>query len=245
MADYVNEVETVVLLTVFLRTVFFYFTVLVFVRLMGKREIGQLSPFDLVVSIMIAEAAVMAIDDPNRSIWMGIIPVTALAGLQIGISWLCLKYPTIQTMVNGQPTVIIEGGKINEENMRRSRFTVHELMEQLRLQNAPALADVEYAILEMSGKLSVMPTVKARNLQPSDLKLDLPQEGLPATLIVDGIINQEGLKVINRDKHWLMDQLQQNRITDPGSIFVAAVDRAGKLWIQQREDTQQNGDLQP
>ncbi len=234
MTGYVNEVDHV-LLTVLLRTIFFYFAVLILVRLMGKREIGQLSPFDLVVAIMIAEAAILPIDDPGRSIWMGIVPITALAGLQIAISLVCMKCPTIGALVNGRPTVIIEGGKINEKNMRRARFTIHELMEQLRLQNAPSLSDVEYAILEMSGRLSVLPTVRARNLQPSDLELNLPREGLPASLIVYGVINDEGLRVINRDREWLMQQLEQEDIPDQESILVAAVDRAGQLWIQKKE----------
>ncbi len=227
------------LFTVFLRTVLFYFVVLVMVRLMGKREVGQLSPFDLVVSIMIAEAAVFAIEDPNLSVWHGIIPILTLAILQVLISLICLKYPTIQALFNGRPSVVVERGRINQKNMRRARYTLHELMEQLRLQGTPAISDVEYAILEMSGKLSVLPKAQSRPLQPSDIGLKPPVEGLPVTLVVDGTVNQEGLGTLNQDEAWLQQQLKTHHISDVRQVFMAAVDRSGQLWIQQRDNTTQ------
>lgn len=225
------------LVTVFLRTMLFYFVVLVMVRLMGKREVGQLSPFDLVVSIMIAEAAVFAIEDPALSVWHGVIPILTLAILQILISLICLRYPTVQALFNGRPSVIIERGRLNQKNMRRARYTLHELMEQLRLQGTPAISDVEYAILEMSGKLSVLPKAESRPVQPSDMGLKPPVEGLPVTLVVDGTVNKEGLRTLNQDEAWLHQQLRAHQISDIQQVFMAAVDRLGNLWIQERENT--------
>lgn len=224
------------LFNVFARTVLFYFVVLIMVRLMGKREVGQLSPFDLVVSIMIAEAAVFAIEDPTLSVWHGVIPILTLAFLQVLISLICLKYPTIQALFNGRPSVVIEKGRINQKNMRRARYTLHELMEQLRLQGTPAISDVEYAILEMSGQLSVLPKAASRPVQPSDIGLEPPVEGLPVTIVVDGTVNKEGLRTLNQDEAWLMQQLESHQISDVQQVLLAAVDRGGNLWIQEREN---------
>ncbi len=236
-AQYSDEVNPGVqdLLTVFLRTILFYFVALVLIRLMGKREVGQLSPFDLVVAIMIAEAAVFVIDDPNTPIWTGLIPMATLAGLQIIISYLCLKFPQIMSLVNGRPTIIIENGQINEQNMRKARYTVHELMEQLRQQQNPSLPDVQYAILEMSGSLSVIPKTKSRPVQVSDLNLDLPSESLPAALVVDASINYDGLHALGRDRQWLVEQLQKIGAPELSEILVAAVDPNGNFWWQRRQ----------
>ncbi len=218
----------------FLRTLFFYFAILVVIRLMGKREVGQLSPFDLVVSIMIAEAAIVPIEDTQKPIMSGLLPILTLTALQMLISILCLKLPALQALINGRPTVVIEDGKINEENMRHARYTIYDLMEQLRLQQTPALNDVEYAILEMSGKLSVLPKANSRALQPSDMGMDLPKEGLPALLVVDGTINDQGLQSVGQDKEWLKTRLQKLGVTDIGDLLVAALDRSGNLFVQHK-----------
>jgi len=223
------------LLTTFGRTMLFYFVALILMRLMGKREVGQLSPFDLVIAIMIAEAAVFVIDDPQMPVLMGIVPMVTLAALQVIISYLCLKHPTIMSLVNGRPTIIIENGKINERNMKMSRYTIHELMEQLRQQGSPSLPDVKYAILEMSGSLSVIPKTESRPVQVSDINLEIPSESLPAALVVDGTINWDGLQALGRDRKWLIKKLNAAGAPEMSELLVAAVDQNEKLWWQKRE----------
>ncbi len=219
---------------VFLRTVFFYFAILILLRIMGKREVGQLSPFDLVVSVLIAESAANSIETLEDPLLVGLIPIVTLTCLQIIISIISLKSKKLQSLINGRPTLLIEDGKINEENMRRSRYTIYELIEQLRLQKTPALNDVEFAILEMSGKLSVLPKANSRAVQPSDMGMNLPKEDLPALLVVDGKVNKQGLQALGNDEDWLHQELEKNGVSDIENLLVASIDRNGKLFIQEQ-----------
>ena len=219
---------------VFLRTVFFYFAILILLRIMGKREVGQLSPFDLVVSVLIAESAANSIETLEDPLLVGLIPIVTLTCLQIIISIISLKSKKLQSLINGRPTLLIEDGKINEENMRRSRYTIYELIEQLRLQKTPALNDVEFAILEMSGKLSVLPKANSRAVQPSDMGMNLSKEDLPALLVVDGTVNKQGLQALGNDEDWLHQELEKNGVSDIENLLVASIDRNGKLFIQEQ-----------
>jgi len=141
----------------FFRTLFMYFFILMVMRLMGKREIGKLSVFDLVVSIMIADLAVIFIENGDQPVIQGILPIVTLMVTQIALSYLSLKNQTVRHLVDGKPAVLIEDGKIREKEMARNRYNLDDLMAQLREKNIDNIADVEFAILETSGKLSVFP----------------------------------------------------------------------------------------
>ncbi|WP_071395883.1 DUF421 domain-containing protein [Bacillus tuaregi] len=186
---------------VILRTIFIYFIILLIFRMMGKREIGELSVFDLVVNIMIAEIAVMAIDEPNIEVMKSIIPIVLLMLIQITMARLSLKSKKFRDIVDGSPTIIINQGQIDESAMRKQRYNFDDLLQQLREKNVHNIADVEFAILEPSGKLSV-------------LEKEKQQEGsLTLPLIIDGQIQQEHLHIINKTELWLRQQLKQKGIT--------------------------------
>lgn len=138
------------------RTVIIYFVVFLIMRSMGKREIGKLSVFDLVISVMIAEIAVIVIEDMERSMWEGIMPMIILLLIQVGIAFIALKNRKIRLWFDGKPSFIIAKGKINREVMRKQRYNLDDLMQQLRENRVSSLADVEFAILETTGKLSVV-----------------------------------------------------------------------------------------
>ncbi|WP_394233076.1 DUF421 domain-containing protein [Niallia oryzisoli] len=190
------------LLTIILRTFITYFIILVIFRFMGKREIGELSVFDLVVNIMIAEIAVMAIDETTIELIKSIVPIVLLMLIQISMARLSLKSKKFRDLVDGSPTIVINQGKIDENAMRKQRYNFDDLLQQLREKNVRNIADVEFAILEPSGKLSVMEKNKS---EEGDLTLPL---------IVDGNIQHDHLRIINKTELWLRQQLKQKGYTD-------------------------------
>ncbi|OXM15387.1 DUF421 domain-containing protein [Paenibacillus herberti] len=141
--------------TLLLRTVLIYFVVFLIMRMMGKREIGKMSVFDVVISFMIAEIAVLVIEDTDRPMLDGIVPMVALMAIQVLIAFISMKNRRIRLLFDGKPSVIIEKGKLNQNEMRKQRYNLDDLLQQLRENQVARVSDVEFAILETSGKLSV------------------------------------------------------------------------------------------
>ncbi|SFA48222.1 Uncharacterized membrane protein YcaP, DUF421 family [Anoxybacillus pushchinoensis] len=183
--------------TIILRTLLLYGVILFIFRMMGKREIGELSILDLVVFIMIGEMAVIAIEQPKDPIFHTLVPMIVLTISQIVFAFFSLKSETFRRLVDGSPTVIISNGKIDEKAMRKQRYNFDDLLVQLREKNVKNIADVEFAILEPSSKLSVFEKEKGKKKTPS---LTLP-------LIKDGVIQEEHLALIHQTPEWLVKQL--------------------------------------
>lgn len=170
------------------RTVLIYFVVFLIMRFMGKREIGKLSVFDLVISVMIAEIAVLVIEDMDRPMWDGILPMVVLLVIQVGIAFIGLKNRRLRLLFDGKPSVIMARGKLNREVMRKQRYNLDDLMQQLRENQVSKISDVEFAILETTGKLSVFPKEEdSSSSHDSSVDLDahtdvpvgMPMEGKP------------------------------------------------------------------
>ncbi len=183
------------LIIVLVKTLFFYWTIVLVYRFMGKREVGELSIVDLIVSILIAELAAMSIEQYKTSIFLSLIPMLILVILQIILAKLSLKHPKLRTLLDGEPSFIIEKGKVNYKELVKQRYNLEDLLTQLREREIKSLEDVDYAILETSGKLSVFQKQKGRNIYP-------------LAIILDGIIQDDTLKAIKRDKIWLEDMLK-------------------------------------
>lgn len=241
-----------------IRTVLIYLIVFLIMRFMGKREIGKLSVLDLVISVMIAEIAVIVIEDTERPITDGVLPMVLLMVIQIGLAYLTLKNRKLRQLIDGKPTVIIERGKLNSEAMRKQRYNLDDLMVQLRENHMPTVADVEFAILETSGKLSVIPKEKPQNNGISsemDSSPSIPDEGmrqpprvtelakpfpknyrfesLPVALIMDGKVT-ENLELIGKNRFWLNHQLKERGINDIKQVFLCTIDHRGRLFIDSR-----------
>lgn len=158
------------LMTNVFHTVFMYFLVFVILRIMGKREIGKLSVFDLVISIMIAEIAVFAIEDTKKPLWEAIVPMVVLVIIQITLAWVSLKSKRARFWFDGKPSIIIAQGHLDRNEMRRLRYNLDDLMLQLREQGVDNMQDVEYAIMESTGKLTVfMKDASSADLQQNDM----------------------------------------------------------------------------
>lgn len=223
---------------VFFRTLFIYFFVLIVMRLMGKREIGKLSVFDLVVSIMIADLAVISIENGDRPMVHGILPMATLLVTQIGLSYLSLKNRTIRHLVDGKPAMLIKNGRIQEREMARNRYNLDDLMAQLREKNINNVADVEFAILETSGKLSVFPKEEKKAVSKEDLfpPEEIEPTGIPVYLIVEGRVLEDGLRRIGRDRRWLEQEVRRRGYRGVEEIFLATMDGRGRLHLDGRDE---------
>jgi len=216
------------------RTILIYFLVLVIIRLMGKREIGQLSPFDLVVAIIVAELAAIPMESTGIPLWKVILPMATLAFLEVLLSYLALHSPFLRKILYGQPQVIIRNGHISKKELRKARYNLNDLLAQLREKGATNIADIEFGILETSGKLSVIPKSQKRPVTPEDLGLVTKYEGLPTVLIADGVIMKKGLQNAGLDEAWLKKQLacKNMQIKD---VFLAVLGTDGNLFINKQE----------
>ena len=223
------------ILTHIYRTVLIYFIVLIVIRLMGKREVGQLSPFDFVVAIIIAELAAIPMESTSVSLWHGIVPLATLGLLEVIISLATFSNPVLRKIINGQPQVIIENGKLCKEEMKKARYSLDDLLSQLRDKGIANICDVEFAMLETCGKLSVIPKSQKRPVTPGDLQIPTCYEGLPTVIVMDGTVQTENLKRISLDEKWVADRLKEAGIT-PGKVFFAALGTDGQLNVVKEED---------
>lgn len=181
------------------RTIFFYFFVMAMYRLMGKREIGQLGVVDLIVSILIAELVAISIENVEDSIFLTIIPIGLLVALEIMLARLSLKSKKVRTFFGGKPSLIIDKGKVNYKEMVKQRYTIDDLLLELRQQSIKSLETVDYAILEPNGKLSIF-------------KRQFFDKNCPLPLIVDGDIQTSTLRFIKKSRIWLLSILAKKNI---------------------------------
>jgi uncharacterized membrane protein YcaP (DUF421 family) len=219
-------------LVAFIRTLVLYIVVIIVMRIMGKRQIGQLQPFELAVAIMISELAAVPMQNTGIPLINGIIPILTLLLAQISISFLALKSTKARGLICGKPSILIENGKINEEVMRKEMYTLNDLLEQLRNKDTANISDVEFAILETNGQLSVIPKSQKRSVSPEDLHLPTHYEGLPLDLVVDGEVNHKNLKKAKLDEQWLKQELARRGISNSREILFASIDSSGKLYYQ-------------
>ena len=184
-------------LSIIVKTLVLYFFIVVVYRVMGKKEVGKLSIIDLIVSILIAELAAISIEEADRSIFTSIIPIVVLVVIQISISFISLKSVSLRKLIDGNPIVIIKDGKLNFKDMTKLRYTIDDLIAQLREQGIKSIEEVNYAVLENNGKLSVFETSK----------------DYPLPIIIDGNIDYDVLKDMKKDKKWIYKILDDNNIT--------------------------------
>jgi uncharacterized membrane protein YcaP (DUF421 family) len=215
------EMEEYIL--IIFRTLFLYGLILLIFRLMGKREIGELSILDLVVYIMIGEMAVVAIENTEDPLINTILPMGLLLIVQTTLAFLSLKSKKFRDIVDGRPTVIINRGKIDEEAMRKQRYNFDDLLLQLRENKIENIADVEFAILEPSGNLSVFERTK-----DSKGNITMP-------LIMDGVIQEENLRKINKTNLWLRQELRNRGYKDIKDISFCSF-QDGKFFIDLKDE---------
>lgn len=227
------------MLNIFFRSLILYGIVVLIVRVMGKRQIGQLQPFELVIAIMLADLASAPVDDVGVPLIKGVVPIFALAFAQIIISFLSLKSERFRTLIGGSPSILIENGVLQQKKLEQLRINLNDLLEQLRSQNIANIDDVEFAILETNGNLSVFPKVDKKAPTLEDLNIQGKPESIPVTLIMDGQIMYKNLKKAGQDLNWLLGQIK-NLGLDRKSVFFAYLDTQNQLKViaKQKERAQ-------
>ena len=188
------------------RCTFFYFVITALLRIMGKREVGELSVFDIVVYFVMSELLAISISDPNEDMLKTLIPIVTLTILQVSLSWLMMKMQKVRNIVDGRPVFIITHGKLNIEEMRKQRYTIDDLCSQLRINGILDIEEVEFALLENSGDLSVIEKSKCQLLWPEPL-------------ISDGVVQKKALDAIGNSEVWLNDQLLKNKVDNTKTII--------------------------
>ncbi|AVK84153.1 hypothetical protein C3943_11475 [Lysinibacillus sp. B2A1] len=206
-------------LIIIFRTCFIYVFILIIFRLMGKREVGELSVIDLVVSILMAEVAAFALDDFENPLMNAILPIIMLFFIQIGSAYLSLKNKKFRDLVDGDPVLLIKDGVILEKEMRKQRYNLDDLCQQLRENGTASVTEVAYAYLEPSGNLSVYEKDEKAFVYP---------------LIIDGDIQERHLKLLHKDAEWLVAELAKNNITNCKTVFFC-IWEDNRLHIQLKE----------
>ena len=224
------------MITAFFRTVLLYILIVVGMRLMGKRQIGELEPSELVLTMMISDLASVPMQDFGIPLLAGFIPILTLLALSLFLSQLSLHNLRFRRLMCGSPTILIRNGEIQQSAMRKNRFTLDELLEELREQGYSNLQDIKYAILENSGQLSVFPWTTQQPPTVEQLGLEIQDDvTLPVVLINDGRVLQKNLTACGRDARWLQKQLQAEKVSSPREIFLLTLDEQGSVFCVKKE----------
>ena len=224
------------MITAFFRTVLLYILIVVGMRLMGKRQIGELEPSELVLTMMISDLASVPMQDFGIPLLAGFIPILTLLALSLFLSQLSLHNLRFRRLMCGSPTILIRNGEIQQSAMRKNRLTLDELLEELREQGYSDLQDIKYAILENSGQLSVFPWTTQQPPTVEQLGLEIQDDvTLSVVLINDGRVLQKNLTACGRDARWLQKQLQAEKVSSPREIFLLTLDEQGSVFCVKKE----------
>lgn len=218
------------MLVTILRTAILYVFVILGLRIMGKRQIGDMQPNELVITILISEIAAIPIQDINQPVVNGIIAIFMLVVLEILISFLSMKSVKARQVINGKSAVIVKDGQLDQKLMKRMRVTVADLMEVLRIQNVFHIDQVAYAILETNGQLSVLLKPEYQTATAADLDKHPADDGIPALVINDGRLLKEGLALSGASEEAVEQILKSQRLTYK-QVFLMTMDKTGRHYI--------------
>ena len=222
--------------TAFFRTVILYLLLIAGLRLSGKRQIGELEPIELVLTLLISDLASVPMQDFALPLFNGVLPIITLIALSTLFSAVSLRSVRFRELVCGQPALVIADGKLRQDAMRRNRLTLDELFEQLRGQGITDLSDVRYAVLETNGRLSVLPRTRVQPVTPEQLGLDAPDSAfLPVILINDGRVLTDNLRRSGRDDRWLAQELHRQGVSRSQDVFLLSVDQQGAVVCLKKE----------
>jgi uncharacterized membrane protein YcaP (DUF421 family) len=226
-------------LVVFVRTIILYVFVVCIMRIMGKRQIGELQPFELVIAIMLSELAAVPMQDTGIPLLYGIIPILTLMLMQITLSLVTLRFQRARKIICGVPSILIKNGSVIENEMLKQRLNLDDLMEDLRMSGYLNVSDIEYAILENSGKLSIIPKFTSSPVVKKDICKNGTDEDLPIGLILDGKLNMDNLKLAGYDQNWLIKKLKAQNIDHIDDVFIAMLDSSKNLYVQRRNQNEE------
>lgn len=223
------------MLTMFVRALVLYVLVILLMRLMGKRQIGQLQPFELVFTVIIADLAATPMSDVGIPLLYGVLPMAALMLCYAIFSLLVLKCEKARELLSGRPTILVKDGVIDQKAMEKQGFTIPALMEQVRERGIQNLSEVGCAVLEISGQVNVFPIAAKRNVTPEDLDLHPAYENLPLHLILDGKLQADSLHSAGLNADWLRQQLHRFKLGIENTYF-CSLDTDGVICAQKKQE---------
>lgn len=221
------------MITVFLRTIILYFSMIFAMRIMGKKQVGELQPSELVVSIAISDLASIPMQDMDQPLLSGLIPIITLTCMEVFLSFFSLKSRFFRDVLTGRPCILVSHGVIKEKELARFRYNLADLTEELRTAGYTDIRDVEYAILETTGNLNIVPIASKRPLTPEDVKLAPTPSELMITVISDGKLIKESLIGTGHNEKWLKKELAKQGVKSYRDVFYAAASE-NNLHIQKR-----------
>ena len=218
-----------------IRTIILYTFVIIAVRLMGKRQIAEMQPTELVITILISAVASVPMQNPEIPLTHGIVPIFTLISAEIFISFLSLKFPRFRKVLTGKPVILIENGIINQNALKSTRLSIDDLYEELRLNNTFNIADIRRAQLETNGQLSILLFDKKQPLTPEDLELKISPSAINYIVIADGYIDNNVLKLLKKDRKWLTDEIEKRGINNTKDVFLMLCDSSSQTTIIKKE----------
>lgn len=217
------------------RSLLLYSLLILVIRLMGKRQIGQMEPTELVVTMLVADLASIPMQDGGIPLLSGIIPIVTVLGMELVLSTVSLQSVRLRKFLCGKPVILIENGKILQRNLRRTRVTLDELIGHLRQKDILDLNSVQFAILETNGNLSVFPYPKEKPASAKDAGIQTKPQRLPVTIISDGKVLYDNLQLAKKDRHWLRRVLAAKNTT-PEKVWLLTVDAGDHMVLLDKED---------
>ena len=213
-----------------MRTIILYILIIAGVRLMGKRQVGELEPSELVLTLIIADLASVPMQDNGIPLLSGLIPIVVLLALSSVISTLCTKSLGFRALLCGKPSVVVENGKVLQRELERCRLTIDELLEELRMQGYTDIRTIKFALLETNGQLSILPRAEEKPATAAQLGIATQETGLPVVLVSDGRLLEHNLKGRGYEQVWLEKQLAAHGLTSHRQAFLLSVDETGNTY---------------
>ena len=219
----------------FLRTIILYILIIAGIRIMGKRQVGELEPSELVLALLISDLAAVPMQDFGIPLSAGVIPIITLLCITMILSVLTMKSIRFRALMCGRPSIVIERGVIQQREMARNRITVDELMEELRLQGITDISSIQYAILETNGHLSILPWASQRPVTAGQMELTPEDASLPLIIINDGRLLAKNLAHLGLNEVWLNKQLRSHGVPQVQQVFLMTVDEQNRVFLVPKE----------
>jgi len=216
------------------RAFFLYLLIILLMRIMGKREIGQLQPYELAITLIISELVTLPMENNSIPLLNGVIPVVTITIAQVLFSYLTTKSQWLQDLISGKYTIIIENGKMIQNNMLKQKYNITELLEQLRMNGVVKIDDVEYAVLETSGQLSVILKAQKQPVTAEQMKVKTDYEGMPVNIILDGKLVKENLESVKLTIKDVEKRLEKDKLSIK-DVFYASINAKGEYYIQPKQ----------
>ncbi len=223
------------MLILFVRAMVLYAVIFVAMRVMGKRQLGELSASEFVIAMMISELASIPMQDTGIPLLYGVVPIATLVGLEFLSAFGSLKSLRFRTLISGRPSIVLREGKLDQRELSRNRLSVDELMEELRKKGQTDLAALRYVILEPGGQISAIPYEADAPATARELALHPKEKGLPLTIVSDGRIVDRNLQLRGLSREWLAKTLKTKGIASPKRVFLLTIDDAGEVFVEEKE----------